>query len=432
MNRREFIKHGAGALAATALAGKSRAATGKPNIVLIMADDLGYECLGCYGGTSYSTPNLDKLAATGVRFDHCYSQPLCTPSRVKIMTGRHNFRNYKVFGMLDPKEKTFAHVLRKAGYSTCAAGKWQLYGRSEGWVGAGSTPGQAGFDRYCLWQIKERDSRYWDPKLKIDDKPLDVYEDEYGPDVFCDYIRNYIEKHKNGPFFIYYPMCLTHSPFLPTPDTPGAQDKRNRQDTAYFADMVAYMDKAVGRIVDKLDELGIRDNTLVLFTGDNGSPMGITSKVGDRIIHGGKSLTTDAGTHVALVANWQGVTPAGAVCDDLVDFSDFLPTLAEAGGAALPRDVTIDGRSFLPQLKGQKGNPREWIFVGYPGKRPYKHDRLKPRRFARDKRWKLYGDGRFFDIKNDPLEENPLDVAELAPEPAAAYEKFEKVLASYA
>ncbi len=397
-----------------------------------MADDLGYECLGCYGSTSYSTPNLDKLAAAGVRFDHCYSQPLCTPSRVKIMTGRYNFRNYKVFGMLDPKEKTFAHVLREAGYSTCVAGKWQLYGRSEGWVGAGSTPGQAGFDRYCLWQIKERDSRYWDPKLKIDDKPLKVYEGEYGPDVFCDYICDYIEEHKNGPFFVYYPMCLTHSPFLPTPDTPGAQDKRNRQNRAYFADMVAYTDKVVGRIVDKLDELGIRDNTLVLFTGDNGSPMGITSKVGDRIIHGGKSLTTDAGTRAALVADWQSVTPSGVVCDDLVDFSDFLPTLAEAGGAALPKGVTIDGRSFLPQLRGQKGNPREWVFVDYPGKRPYNHDRLKPRRFARDKRWKLYADGRFFDIKNDLLEENPLDAAELAPEAAAAHEKLEKALASFA
>jgi arylsulfatase A len=202
-------------------------------------------------------------------------------------------------------------------------------------------------------------------------------------------------------------MALTHGPFVPTPDsTEWGQDVNNKK---YYRDMVAYMDKTIGRIVEKLDELGLREDTLILFTADNGTPKGITSEMEDgSSIDGGKGLTTDAGTHVALVANWKGTTPKGKVCRDLVDFSDFLPTLADASGASLPKNVTIDGRSFLPQLRGEPSNPRDWIFCWYqrnPGDTLY--------RFARDKRWKLYGGGdhgragRLYDVPADPLEQNP-------------------------
>jgi arylsulfatase A len=175
--------------------------------------------------------------------------------------------------------------------------------------------------------------------------------------------------------------------------------------------MVAYMDKTIARVVGKLDELALREDTLILFTADNGTPRGITSEMEDgSSVDGGKGLTTDAGTHVALVANWKGTTPRGKVCRDLVDFSDFLPTLADASGAPLPKNVTIDGQSFLPQLRGELGNPRDWIFCWYqrnPGDTLY--------RFARDKRWKLYGDGgheragKLYDVAADPLEENPIE-----------------------
>ena len=158
INRREFIKAaslGAAVLAAPGCLNAGQRPSGrKPNIILIMADDIGYECFGCYGGKSYKTPVLDGLARTGMRFEHCYSQPLCTPSRVKIMTGQYNFRNYVNFGVLDPKQKTFGHMLRDRGYATCVVGKWQLYGSvNQGAAvrGTGSLPEQAGFDEHCLF-----------------------------------------------------------------------------------------------------------------------------------------------------------------------------------------------------------------------------------------------------------------------------------------
>jgi arylsulfatase A len=160
--RRDFLKSIGLGLAALAVPGCISASkrrgdkthADKPNIILIMADDLGYECLGCYGSTSYKTPVLDELARTGVRFDNCHSQPLCTPSRVKIMTGRYNSRNYTNFGHFDFNEKTFAHVMKTAGYATCIAGKWQLMGRGA------AGPYDAGFDEYCLWHMEDAFALY--------------------------------------------------------------------------------------------------------------------------------------------------------------------------------------------------------------------------------------------------------------------------------
>jgi arylsulfatase A len=178
----------------------------------------------------------------------------------------------------------------------------------------------------------------------------------------------------------------------------------------------------VGQIVGQLGKSGILDNTLVLFTSDNGTHRDITSKMKDgRSIKGGKSLMTDAGTHVPFVAYWKGVTPKGVVKDDLVDFSDFLPTVVEAAGGSLPKDRTIDGVSFLPQLKGQVGTPREWVFCHYKMK-----DTNKSREYIRDKRYKLYGEGRFHAVKNDVGERNPLKA--LPPDAAAAKKKLAAAL----
>ena len=431
MNRRDFLKRcatvGAGGFVLSNRVLEVRTGAKRPNIVLIMADDLGYECLGCYGSASYQTPVLDELARTGMRFEHCYSQPLCTPSRVKIMTGRSNLRNYIRFGVFNFKEKTFAHIMKGAGYDTCIVGKWQLMGRGV------TGPYDAGFDEYCLWHMEDafgpKESRYKDPKIIQNGQLLQNLEGKYGPDVFFDYISDFIESHKSGkskPFFLYYPMALTHGPFEPTPDSPDwGEDVNNKK---YYVDMVAYMDKTIGRIVKKLDELGIRGNTLVLFTADNGTPRGITSEMEDgSFIEGGKGLTTDAGTHVALVANWKGTTPAGKVSTDLVEFSDILPTLAEAGGVSLHRNVTIDGRSFLPQLRGEKGNPRDWIFCWYQ-----KNPDATLYRFARDQRWKLYGDGEragnLYDVPADTLEQNPIEQGD--PEADAARVRLQAVLDS--
>jgi len=399
--------------------------TNKPNIILIMADDLGYECLSSYGSQSYSTPVLDKLAVTGMRFEHCYSQPLCTPSRVQIMTGRCNFRNYKMFGFFDPGEVSFGNILKDAGYATCIAGKWQLGNGIEG-------PHHAGFDDYCLWQIYSRVAghdvrgpRYADPKIYFNGALMNDTKGKYGPDVFVDFINDFIEKKKDKPFFIYYPMVLTHDPFVPTPDSEDWKENRYAHDKKYFKDMVEYMDKMIGRIVTKLDDLNLREKTIILFIGDNGSPVQIETKINGGIIKGGKSYTTDSGTHVPMIVNWQGVVPAGKVSDDLIDFSDFLPTLAEMGQADIPEKIAIDGQSFYPQLLGEKGKPRQWVFMHY-----WERGRniLNTRRSARDKRWKLYDDGSFYDVKNDPLENKPIPDEKITLELSTIRSRLQKVL----
>jgi len=430
--RRDFLKSvglAAASLAMPGYAGRSQRSDagvrrGKPNVILIMADDLGYECLGCYGSLSYKTPVLDELARGGVRFENCHSQPLCTPSRVKIMTGRYNFRNYTKFGHFDFNEKTFGHVMKSAGYATCIAGKWQLMGRGV------AGPYDTGFDEYCLWHMEDafapKSSRYRDPKIIKDGRLLENLEGKYGPDVFCDYILDFIERHKTKPFFVYYPMALVHGPFVPTPDSADWVQATHKRDKKYFADMVAYMDKVVGRIVRRLGELGLRENTLILFTGDNGTSKSITSTMSKRIIKGGKGRTVDAGTHVPLIANWKGTTPAGKVCDDLVDFSDFVPTLAEVAGAELPENTILDGRSFLPQLGGRKGNPKDWIFCHYGPK----HGGRKLKRFVRDKRWKLYHTGELFDVHADPLEEKPIHPGQGGEEPSAVRQRLQAILDS--
>lgn len=428
-NRRGFIKAiGLGAVSLAMPRSLAAAARNpeKPNVILIMADDLGYECLGAYGSTSYKTPVLDDLAATGARFDHAYSQPLCTPSRLKIMTGKYNFRNYTYFGALPPKEKTFGHMMQKAGYATCIVGKWQLAARDNG---VGTTPTPAGFDEHCLWQINERGSRYRDPIIVENGKNRKDLKNKYGPDIFTEYALDFIQRKKDAPFFLWFPMALTHGPFEPTPDTQEWKTGSAKSNKKHFADMVAYMDKIIGKIVAKLNEIGQRENTLIIFVGDNGTPRGIVSKMKDgHIIKGGKGEATDAGTHVALIANWKGKIKTANVCSDLVDFSDILPTIAEAAGTS--PTWKIDGRSFMPQLKGKKGDPREWIYIWYrrdPGKPLY--------RFARDKRWKLYDEGKYpragklYDVSADVLEKNPIDPAETS-QAKAAHKKLLKVIDS--
>src|SRR3990172_3821152 len=297
-DRRRFIKAiglGAASMAmpgclSAALRTSNKARADKPNIILIMADDLGYECLGCYGSASYKTPVLDRLAATGARFEHAYSQPLCTPSRVKIMTGRCNSRNYTYFGALPAKEKTFGHLMQAAGYATCIVGKWQLAARDGG---EGTYPEAAGFDEHCLWQVDDRGSRYRDPIIVENGRNREDLKDKYGPDIFVEYAFDFIERKKDKPFFLYYPMTLTHAPFEPTPDTEEWKQGTTKADKKHFADMVAYMDKIIGQIVGKLDRAGLRENTLILFTGDNGTARGIATRRKDsNIIKNFKCLTT--------------------------------------------------------------------------------------------------------------------------------------------
>jgi arylsulfatase A len=419
MNRREFLKLGAAAFAAPTIL---KAAEGKkPNIVLIMADDMGYECMSANGSVTCKTPRLDALAAEGIRFENCHSQPICTPTRVQIMTGIYNNRNYIRFGLLDPKATTFAHLLKKAGYATCIAGKWQLANGLDG-------PKHFGFDEYCLWQCSRRPSRYANPGLEINGELKDYTNGEYGPDIVSDYLCDFIERHKDGPFLAYYPMILPHWPFEPPPDHPDydptkKSSDRNRQSKYFFA-MVGYVDKIVGKIADKLKALGIERDTLLIFTGDNGTAVGVTTKTRDGDVPGGKGRTTDNGTHVPGVAWWPGTTPAGKVSRALIDFSDVLPTMAELAGAEVPKELDIDGHSFAPLLQGKPFKAREWIYCWYErnGNRP------RAREYTHNGRHKLYADGRFYDMKTDFAEQKPLDVNALPADVKPVYAMLKAAL----
>ncbi|WP_339708594.1 sulfatase-like hydrolase/transferase [uncultured Kriegella sp.] len=408
---------------------------GQPNIILIMADDLGQEALSVYGSNSYTTPNLDRLANEGMRFDQCYSTPLCTPSRVQLMTGKYNHRNYIGFGLLDSSEKTFGHYMKAAGYKTFIAGKWQLLGNAHQQKLAGgkvgSTPEQAGFDAYCLWQIDERGTRYKDPLLSIGGKGTIQFPGRYGPDIFVEHIETFMEKNKDDPMFIYYPMVLTHDPFVPTPDNPefrsfDATSKVN--DTAYFGEMVHYMDKLIGNIVQKTEELGIRENTLILFIGDNGTDRDVTSIVNGSPLQGDKGHTTNAGTHVPFIANWQGKIKPGSSNSNLIDFTDFLPTLLQVSRQQPLPKSKADGHSFYDQLFGKNENTREWIFCHY---QPF-WGKFEPRRYVQNKGWKLYGNGEFYNLAKDSLEKKPLHVKEQSIEIQAIVTQFQSVLNQYA
>ncbi len=406
------------------------------NVILILADDLGYETIAANGGESYQTPHLDRLAANGVRFEHCYAQPLCTPSRVQIMTGKYNVRNYRGFGSLPRGERTFAHLLKEAGYATGIAGKWQLGSEPD-------APQHFGFDEALLWQHtrdgrlardgQRLDKRYENPHLERNGAEESYSNGEYAPDLMVDFICDFMERKKDGPFLVYYPMILTHCPFVPTPDSADWNSQSQgsptyKGDPKYFGDMVRTMDKLVGRIVAKVDELGLSDRTVILFTGDNGTDQPIVSRLKGRDVAGGKGTSTDAGTRVPLIASAPGRFKSRVV-SDLVDFTDFLPTLCDLANVGLsPIRQDLDGRSFLPQLLGEAGSPRNYVYSWYSRAGRDRDATV----FARTQQYKLYRDGRYIDVASDVDEQQPLDEGALSPEQRRTKADLQAVIDRYA
>jgi len=389
----------------------------KPNIILIMADDMGYECLSINGAVNYQTPNLDRLAQTGIRFNGTFSQPLCTPSRVKIMTGKHNYRNYEYFGYLNPNQKTFGNLMKEAGYQTCISGKWQLNGLSFERPGYEDVnrPHHFGFDEYCLWQLsrpRKDGERYADPLIYQNGKQLTNLEDKYGPDIFSDFVCDFIQKNADQPFFIYYPMVLVHEPFVPTPDSPEWAESENRyaKDTAYFKDMMAYTDKIVGKIEQKLAKLDLKENTLLIFTADNGTDVHIITQTKYGPYPGGKSFTTQRGIHVPMIASWPSIIKKRSDFNGIIDFNDFYPTLADITGIDISAEQ-IDGKSFFSVLKGDKSEIKNASLIHYDPE--WGRTSRNRNRFALDKKYKLYQDGNFYNYQNDIDEEriiaNPTD-----------------------
>jgi arylsulfatase A len=395
----------------------------KPNIVLIMADDFGYECVSANGGQSYKTPNLDRLAASGVRFEHCHVQPLCTPTRVQLMTGRYNIRNYLNFGTLPRNEVTFGQLLKQSGYVTGICGKWQLGKEVD-------SPQHFGFDEALLWQHTRRPARYANPGLEYNGKEVEYPLGSYGPKIINDFAIDFASRHKDRPFLLYYPMMLTHSPYQPTPDSdrwdPATQGEKQKDQPSNFADMVEYMDKMVGRLDAKLSELGIRDNTLLIFLGDNGTGRTITSRFRGVDLQGGKGTTTHLGTHVPLIVSWPGVLKAGRVLGDLVSSVDILPTICDAGRVDVKH--SIDGESFLPTLVGKPATPRDSLYCWYS---PRQKLDLSVKEYAFNREFKLYRTGELYRIDKDALEVTPLDTRNLDREALAAKQVLKRTLDQY-
>jgi arylsulfatase A-like enzyme len=375
-------------------------ANDKPNILLIMADDVGSDAIGCYGGESYPTPHIDSLAHGGLKFNHGYAMPVCHPSRVSIMTGRYPFR----FGPAGMKWGDYpkageaisiGHVMKRAGYATCVAGKWQVCTMKD----ALDHPRRLGFDEWQLFGWHEG-GRYRDPLLYENGKLLEDTAGKYGPDLYVEFLIDFMERsQKEGkPFFAYYPMALCHD----------VTDDLKDENVAFYQDV----DDMIGRLIAALDRLGVREETLVIFTTDNGTPAGsylsidangkmtrpkVFSVRNGQVVPGGKGKFDDTGTRVPFIANWPGRIQPGGQADELVDLTDILPTLAEVAG--LEDDgVFRDGISFAPLLFGaERSRQRPWIYSEHRGKRS-----------VRSLGWRLHGNGRLYNLKTDPLEKSPL------------------------
>ena len=422
--------------------GADRPAMSRPNVVFILADDLGYETVGCYGGTSYKTPNIDQLARQGIRFEHAYAMPLCTNTRIQLMTGKYNNRNWTSFGILDPKADTFAHMFQRAGYKTCIAGKWQLtsydppdYPGAKLRRSTGMRVQDAGYDEYSLWHTghtEVKGSRYANPTIFENGELRSDTQGKYGPDLWVDFIGDFMKRNRDEPFFVYYPMALPHNPMVPTPDSPewADVDRRDSDETPFAADMIEYTDKLLGKLVSKTEQLGIAENTLIIFFSDNGTNNRVASMMGDRRVRGGKSYGTDLGIRVPMVAYWKGVTASGKVSTDLIDSVDFLPTMLDIAGASDQVREKIDGVSFAPVIRGTGTSPRETVYIHQDPRPGWDKDRFTLIRLARDRDYKLYEDGRLYCTRDDTFEQAPVFVTDDDQSSRNARTKLQAVLDS--
>jgi arylsulfatase A len=386
----------------------------RPNVILIMSDDIGIGGFSCYGSDKYKTPHLDALAQNGVRYEHCFSMALCGPSRACLLTGRYAFRTGMTSNgtgnkVSPDKEVCIARVLKEAGYATAFAGKWNQLAYLKSLPEAK----RWGWDEYLRWERSDKDGRYWNPSYDKNGKIQEGVDTKYGPDLCHEFAVDFITRHQDKPFFLYYPTPLVHGPILRTPDS-AANPEKGR---GLLADNVTYLDKSIGKLVAELDRLKLLEKTVILFTSDNGTPG--TDTIGGKAIDGRKGSLREGGTRVPLIVSWKGKIQAGGVHKNLVDFSDFFPTIVELAGARLPAGLTLDGRSFAPQLldPGRQYEPREWVQV-----------QLNDKRYVRDVRWKLYNDGTLCDMKKAPFAELPIEKGKEDAAAAAARQRLQAAL----
>ena len=405
-----------------------------PNLVFILLDNLGQEWLGCYGSEEGVTPNIDRLAREGLLVRHCYTPPVCGASRVVALTGRYLFRSgmvmhhdaalYSGGGLQPDTEITFARLLRDAGYRTMMTGKWQInhlydepgvleqhgFQESLAWPGSidldkVSDDEMAKFRRLVLQAdtdftsqfISNIENRYWDPVF-LRDGDREVHPGRFGPDVSQEYAFEFLRREHDRPFLLYHSMVLTHGdtflhPVVPTPLNRDA----DRPHQEMFADMVRYADKLVGEFVEELDRNGLRENTIVIVATDNGTEKQRVARARGRLIRGDLYQLTEAGGSVGMLINAPGRIPPGRTIP-LADFSDLLPTLCDFASAPIPEELVLDGLSFADAALGNvEVGPRSWIFNQYG-----------EARVVRNLRYKLYNDGRLYDIEADFDEQHDL------------------------
>ncbi len=384
----------------------------KPNIIFVLADDLGIDGVSCYGADAHQTPHIDALASSGLRFRTCYASPLCGPSRCLLMTGRYAFRTGGLTnqswrgggpGAKSADECPMAKLMKQAGYATGQAGKWRQLGES---------PRDWGFDEYLTDNTAS--GWYWETRYNKNGEILNLPEGTYGPNVIQDFTFDFIRRHKAKPFFFYYAMHLVHKPTLRTPDT--VQGTKNID--KLYDDNIRYMDKQLGALVAELERLGLRQNTLIVFSGDNGTAAGYPSPVRGRMINGWKGSMLEGGSRVPLIASWPAVTPKGKVLDDIVSFADPHATFAELAGIKTPAGFKTDGQSFAPQLRGQPGTPRAWAYV-----------QLDAHWYVREAGFKLNEAGKLFDMSDAPFVETLIDPAADTAQSKAARQRLSAALA---
>ena len=387
-------------------------AADKPNIIFILADDLGIGNVGCYGAdATVKTPHIDALARGGTRYTNAYTVPLCGPSRAAILSGRYAFRtgatNQDATGEMKPSVETFLpKTLKAAGYASSMIGKW-------GQLPLG--PAEFGFDEHLKFQGS---GIYWNSQAKgknyvVNTQSVPLRDKEYLPDVMHRHVVDFMTRNREKPFYLYYSLSHIHGEILPTPDS--APDSKD-----LYADNIAYMDKLVGQLVAELDRLKLREKTLIVFFGDNGTGGNYSDRatVNGRRLSGAKGDMLEGGALVPMIVNWPGKTPAGKICTDMVDSTDFFPTFAEFAGAKLPAETVIDGRSMAAQFRGEKGQPRDWAFV-----------QLARNWYVRSTGWKLNQAGELYDMSGAPWGEKLAPADTKDPAALAARQRLSAALA---
>ncbi|MCG6189380.1 sulfatase [Maribellus maritimus] len=347
----------------------------KPNIVFFLVDDLGWSDLGCFGSDYYMTPNIDKLADQGMKFTSAYMMPTCSPSRASLMTGEYAPRTgiFSVDGYantpskmkklkgipskkyLVPEDITIAEVLKNAGYKTGSFGKWHLGNNEE------TYPTNQGFDVNVGGCEAGSPKSYFSPFVGI--KNIDVKEKgKYITEVLTDSVCAFIDGNKNKPFFIYFPFYQVHVPVHAKKEWVEKYKGKEgfyEQNNPNYGAMVSYMDYSVGRVLNKLEELNLSKNTIVVLTSDNGGQIMVTSNAP---LKGQKGNLYEGGIRVPLIVRWPGKAKQGSSSDVPVTVVDYFPTLAAMAGAAIPENKIIDGESIVPLLDGGKCLNRDAIF----------------------------------------------------------------------